>query len=114
MRIAVTDGIDAGAKAELEKIGHSVVEGYHTIEELMEGSISDFDIVIIRSATKLWADQIEANSGVNGKLSMIIRAGVGVDNIDLSSASKNSVIVCNTPSASTNAVVGAHYWTSNF
>tara|TARA_B100000902_G_scaffold388425_1_gene434053 strand:+ start:152 stop:1123 length:972 start_codon:yes stop_codon:yes gene_type:complete len=105
MRIAVTDGIDAGAKAELEKIGHSVVEGYHTIEELMEGSISDFDIVIIRSATKLWADQIEANSGVNGKLSMIIRAGVGVDNIDLSSASKNSVIVCNTPSASTNAVV---------
>ena len=105
MRIAVTDGIDPNAKSSLESLGHSVIERHYSNDELISGCISDFDIVIIRSATKLNSNIIKANAGINGKLSLIIRAGVGVDNIDLSSASDYSISVCNTPNASTNAVV---------
>ena len=105
MRIAVTDGIDVDAKKDLQESGHSVSEKHYSNDDLIDGCISEYDVVIIRSATKLTADVIKANTANGSKLSMIIRAGVGVDNIDLSSASENSVIVCNTPSASTNAVV---------
>ena len=105
MRIAVTDGIDVNAKKHLEEFGHTVSEKHYSNEELIGGCIGEYDIVVIRSATKLTADVIKANTANDSKLSLIIRAGVGVDNIDLTSASENSVLVCNTPSASTNAVV---------
>lgn len=105
MRIAVTDGIDINAKKNLEELGHLVTEEHFSNEDLIDACISDYDIVIVRSATKLTAEVIKANTDGKSKLGLIIRAGVGVDNIDLSSASENSVLVCNTPSASTNAVV---------
>jgi len=101
----VTDGIDLDAKKSLQELGHSVSEKHYSNADLIDGCISEYDIVVIRSATKLTADVIKANSENDSKLSLIIRAGVGVDNIDLSSASEYSVLVCNTPSASTNAVV---------
>ena len=101
----MTDGIDLDAKKSLQELGHSVSEKHYSNEDLIDGCISEYDIVVIRSATKLTADVIKANSENDSKLSLIIRAGVGVDNIDLSSASEYSVLVCNTPSASTNAVV---------
>ena len=102
MRIAITDGIDPSAKDRLVEIGHDVEERHYTNQELLDGCIADFDIVIIRSATKMTSEVIYANSH---KLSLIIRAGVGVDNIDIEAANGNSVLVCNTPSSSTNAVV---------
>ena len=101
----MTDGIDVDAKKDLQELGHSVSEKHFSKEDLIDACIREYDIVIVRSATKLTADVINANTANDSKLSMIIRAGVGVDNIDLSSASENSVLVCNTPSASTNAVV---------
>ena len=101
----MTDGIDLDAKKSLQELGHSVSEKHYSNADLIDGCISEYDIVVIRSATKLTADVIKANSENDSRLSMIIRAGVGVDNIDLSSASEYSVLVCNTPSASTNAVV---------
>ena len=101
----MTDGIDLGAKKVLQELGHSVSEKHFSNDDLIDGCISEYDVVIIRSATKLTADVIKANTANDSKLSMIIRAGVGVDNIDLPSASENSVLVCNTPGASTNAVV---------
>jgi len=105
VRIAVTDGIDKNAKLELEELGHHVEEEHYSKEELLGGCISDFDIIIVRSATKLTSEVIKANTGKDSSLSMIIRAGVGIDNIDLTGATENSVLVCNTPGSSTNAVV---------
>ena len=63
VRIAVTDGIDAKAKLELEELGHHVEERHYSKEELMGGCISEFDIIVIRSATKITMDVIEANTG---------------------------------------------------
>ena len=103
-RIAVTDGMADAAVFILESAGHEVVLRHYNVKELRTGALSDFDAVVIRSATKMTSEAIEA-SCINGRLGFIGRAGVGVDNIDLESASENSVVVCNTPGASTKSVV---------
>jgi len=57
--------------------------------------------VIIRSRTKIRKDLIDASAG---NLSFIVRAGVGLDNIDVEYAKEKGVEVINTPEASTNGV----------
>ena len=99
--IAVTDGMDPVAVNNLINAGHNVVEQHYTQEELISGALTDFDAVVIRSATKLSSEVIEKSSN----LKFIGRAGVGVDNIDLHAATKSGIVVCNTPQASTNSVV---------
>lgn len=65
-------------------------------EELKE-VLPGFDAIIIRSATKLTADVLEAAPNLRA----IARAGVGVDNVDIAAASKNGTIVMNTPGGNT-------------
>ena len=80
MRVLVTDGMDAGAVAKLRGDGYEVVEQFYEPDAL-GGALRDFDVVVIRSATKIKQPQIDAAKG--GRLKLIIRAGVGVDNIDV-------------------------------
>lgn len=100
-RIAVTDGMSKSAISILEKAGHEVMVGHIEKEELLAGALKEFDAIIVRSATKLPEDVILASSG----LSVIGRAGVGVDNIDLKAAGKAGIMVVNAPNASTQSVV---------
>ena len=100
-RIAVTDGMAPEAVLRLEKGGHDVVLGFIEHEELLSGALNKFDAIIVRSATKLSAEIIAAS----GNLSVIGRAGVGVDNIDLEAAGKAGIMVVNAPNASTQSVV---------
>ena len=104
-RIAVTDGMSNDAIVILEKAGHEVVLRHHDAEEIAKGSLAEFDAVVIRSATKLYAEQISASVNKSGGIRFIGRAGVGVDNIDIDEASKKGITVCNTPGASTRSVV---------
>ena len=101
MRVLVTDGMDAAAVEQLRRDGYEVVEHFYEPGELGE-ALREFDAVIIRSATKIKAPQIEAEKG--GKLKLIIRAGVGMDNIDIPAAEAAGIQVKNTPRASSNAV----------
>ena len=103
-RIAVTDGMADAAVAILEDAGHEVVIAHYTAEELRAGSLAGFDAVVVRSATKMTSEVIQASCS-DGKLGFIGRAGVGVDNIDVDSATDNGIVVCNTPGASTRSVV---------
>src|SRR4030066_2267177 len=64
--------------------------------------ISQFDALIVRSATKVTREVIEA--GAKGKLKIIGRAGVGYDNIDIAAASENGIVVKSAPYGNTNAV----------
>jgi D-3-phosphoglycerate dehydrogenase len=64
--------------------------------------VEGFDALIVRSATKVTREVIEA--GAKGKLKIIGRAGVGYDNIDVAAASENGVVVKSAPYGSTNAV----------
>ena len=100
-RIAVTDGLSDEAKALLEKQGHEVIVQFYEKSELELGVLNDFDAVIVRSATKL-TDLVIKNSP---NLKVIARAGVGVDNIDLSAAGSANIPVVNAPRASTQSVV---------
>ena len=101
MRILVTDGMDKTALESLRAKGHEVVEQFYAPEELGE-AIRDFDVVVVRSATKVRANHIDAAKG--SRLKLIIRGGVGVDNIDVAYAEANGIAVKNTPRASSNSV----------
>ena len=67
-----------------------------TPEELKK-VIKDYDALLVRSATKVTADIINAAS----KLKIVGRAGVGLDNVDVEAASKKGIIVVNTPGGNT-------------
>ena len=101
MRILVTDGMDKTALAKLKENGHEVVEQFYAPEELGK-ALRDFDAVVVRSATKVRKNHIDEAKG--GKLKLIIRGGVGVDNIDVKYAEENGITVKNTPRASSNSV----------
>ena len=94
-RIVVTDGMAKAAISVLEKAGHEVVIGHIEKEELLGGALKDFDAIIVRSATKLPKEVISASPN----LSVIGRAGVGVDNIDIEAAGRAGVMVVNAPNA---------------
>lgn len=101
MRILVTDGMDKGAMAQLREMGHEIVEHYYESNELGQ-ALRDFDCAVIRSATKVRAEHIEVAK--NSQLKLLIRAGVGLDNIDVKAAEAAGITVRNTPRSSSNAV----------
>lgn len=63
----------------------------------LKAAIKDYDALVVRSATKVTREVIEA--GV--KLKVIGRAGVGLDNVDLEAATQKGIIVMNTPQGNT-------------
>ena len=101
MKILVTDGMDAGAIQALRDLGHEVVEQFYAPEELGK-ALRDFDACVVRSKTKVRANHIDEALG--GRLKLIIRGGVGVDNIDVAYAEEKGIAVRNTPAASSESV----------
>ena len=101
MRILVTDGMDGGSIAKLKELGHEVVEQFYAPDEL-GAALQSFDAVIVRSKTKVRAVHID--EAVKGRLKLIIRGGVGVDNIDVAYAESKGIAVRNTPAASSASV----------
>lgn len=101
-RIAVTDGMAPDAVVLLERAGHEVVLEFIEEDALRAGALSNFDAIIVRSATKLPQEIIEKSGD---RLKVIARAGVGVDNIDISAAAEAGIPVVNAPRASTQSVI---------
>ncbi|MDK0751818.1 D-2-hydroxyacid dehydrogenase [Clostridium perfringens] len=102
LRILLNDGLDKKAISNLELLGFDVDTNHYDIEDLKE-KIKKIDCIVIRSATKIRRELIdEAIKG--GKLKLIIRGGVGVDNIDVQYAEQNGIKVRNTPNASSSSV----------
>ncbi|MFP8875895.1 MAG: NAD(P)-dependent oxidoreductase, partial [Myxococcota bacterium] len=60
-------------------------------------AIGDIDALVIRSGTKVTADVIEAAPN----LSVVGRAGIGVDNVDVAAATQRGIVVMNTPGGNT-------------
>ena len=73
-----------------------------SLEELKK-IISEYDGIIIRSETKLKGELIEAGE----RLKVIGRAGIGLDNVDLPTATKKGIVVMNTPQE--NAIAAAEH-----
>lgn len=101
MRILVTDGMDKGSIQKLQEMGHEVVEQFYPPEELGK-ALQNFDACVVRSKTKVRAQHID--EACKGSLKLIIRGGVGVDNIDVQYAESKGIAVRNTPAASSASV----------
>ena len=101
MKILVTDKSPDEALQMLKDAGHEVVfdemDGATLLKE-----IPRYDALMVRSRTKVVTDIVKAGAG--GKLKVIGRAGVGVDNIDIQTAGKLGIKVVNSPAGSTISV----------
>ncbi|MCE2846839.1 MAG: D-2-hydroxyacid dehydrogenase [Sphingobacteriales bacterium] len=109
IRILANDGIDAAGKSILQASGIEVVTDKHP-QEALPVILQDFDGILVRSATTVRRELIDACP----RLQLIGRAGVGMDNIDVSYAREKGIRVINTPEASSQSVaelVMAHLFT---
>ncbi len=95
MKILITDGISPEGAKILTDAGHQVDQLKLAPDELLK-RIGDYDGIVVRSATKVTKEVIEAGKN----LKIIARGGVGVDNIDVLAAEARSIKVINTPGAS--------------
>lgn len=99
MRVLVSDGIEKIGSDILKNAGFEVVEQKITPEDLLT-EIEKYDAIIVRSATKVTKEVIDAGKN----LKAIARGGVGLDNIDVEYAKSKGIPVLNTPGASSISV----------
>lgn len=99
MKIIVTDGIEAAGAEMMRNAGFEVVEEKLSPEALLQ-QIGNYDAIIVRSATKVTKEVIDAGKN----LKAIARGGVGLDNIDVPYAKEKGIPVLNTPGASSISV----------
>jgi len=94
MKVLVTDPIhEDGIKALGEIAEVDVAKGLG--EEELRARIADADVLVVRSATKVTKDLLSAAKN----LKLIVRAGTGLDNIDIAAARERGIKVLNTPEA---------------
>ncbi len=97
-RVLITDGLHAAGMqilTDAEGI-ETVIKGDLSPEQVRE-EMQNCDGIIIRSKTKLTPELLEGQK----RLKVIVRAGVGVDNINLDAATAAGILVMNTPTGNT-------------
>ncbi len=97
MRVLVSDNISPKGIELLKKAGLHVDVKTGMSREELKACIGEYHALIIRSATKVTADVIEAATN----LKVIGRAGSGLDNVDREAATKKGIVVMNTPGGNT-------------
>ncbi len=102
IRILANDGMDSSAVQTLKDRGYDVVTESHK-DEALDKAVTEFDVIVVRSATKVREPLIDKMVD-GGKMKLIIRAGVGIDNIDHEYAKSKGIEVRNTPNASSASV----------
>jgi D-3-phosphoglycerate dehydrogenase len=101
-KVLVKENIGDSGVALLRE--HFDVElGFDWDDAQLADRLGEFDGILIRSATKLTAELIEHGT----RLSVIGRAGVGVDNVDVEAATKRGIVVANAPQS--NVVTAAEH-----
>ncbi len=101
MKALLNDGLEKEGLQILNSAGIETDTQKRDLNKLIADA-GQFDAIIVRSATKVTREVIEA--GAKGKLKIIGRAGVGFDNIDVASASEFGIVVKSAPYGSTRAV----------
>ncbi|MFN3603304.1 MAG: phosphoglycerate dehydrogenase [Leptonema sp. (in: bacteria)] len=96
-KILISDKFDAEGVSRLKNTSNFdvIYKGGHSKEELIK-DLPQADCLIIRSATKVKGDVFNYTN----RLKLIVRAGVGVDNIDIGEASRRGIVVMNAPGGS--------------
>jgi phosphoserine aminotransferase len=92
-KVLISDQMDPKAAEIFRSRGVDVDERPGLSKDELKAIIGGYDGLAIRSATKVTADVLEAA----GKLKVVGRAGIGVDNVDIPAATARGVVVMNTP-----------------
>jgi D-3-phosphoglycerate dehydrogenase / 2-oxoglutarate reductase len=96
MKVLVSDPIDQVGIDILSQVAQVDVNTGLSPDELV-ACIGDYDALMIRSGTRVTAAVIESGK----KLKIIGRAGVGVDNVDVTAATRKGIVVVNSPEGNT-------------
>lgn len=100
-KLLITDGLSNEGVQMLEQSGLFETTFHKSLEkEELKKVLPEYDAMVIRSATKMTKDLIDCGT----KLKVIMRAGAGVDNVDVVHASSKKVLVFNCPGVNNNAV----------
>ena len=99
MKILIADKVSAKMVADLQSLGCEVALEPDLSAEALPAALAGVEILIVRSK-QVTAAAIEAGSS----LSLIIRAGAGVNTIDIKKASEKGIYVANCPGKNTDAV----------
>ncbi|MFP3595677.1 D-2-hydroxyacid dehydrogenase [Chryseobacterium sp. SIMBA_029] len=101
MKVLANDGISKAGELALQEAGIEILDNRvaqdHVINFINENNV---DVLLVRSATKVKQDIIDACPG----LKIIGRGGIGMDNIDVEYAKSKGIQVINTPNASSKSV----------
>ncbi len=101
MKILITDKMANEALQIFKDAGHDVSYDEMDGDTLLK-EITKYDALMVRGRTKVIKEIVKA--GAKGKLKVIGRAGIGVDNVDIETAAKEGIKVVNAPTGATNSV----------
>lgn len=100
-KLLITDGLSNDGLQALEQSGLFEVSFHKAVEkDALIAMLPSYEAIVIRSATKMTKELIDAAP----KLKVIMRAGAGVDNVDVAHATAKKVLVLNCPGVNNNAV----------
>ena len=100
-KVLIADSLDKEALEQLKAVpGFEVTVKTGLDEAALVGTIPGFNAVVVRGATKITRPVIEAGTD----LRIIVRAGIGLDNVDAAAAKERKIAVANTPAATSISV----------
>jgi len=103
-KILIADSLDKEAVEALKAVpGFEVTVKTGMDEAALVQTVPGYNAVVVRSATKITRPVIEAGKD----LKLLVRAGIGLDNIDSAAAKEKGIAVANTPAA-TSITVAEH------
>src|SRR5262249_54402584 len=96
-RVLISDKLEPSGIELLHQAGFEVDNRSGLTGEALQEALRAADGVIVRSGTRITGELIDTP----GQLRAIVRAGVGVDNIDVPAATRKGIVVMNTPGGNT-------------
>ncbi|HEY3216882.1 MAG TPA: hydroxyacid dehydrogenase [Candidatus Eisenbacteria bacterium] len=100
MRVLVSDKLDPAALERVRAAGHEVVERTGVKGSELVSALDGYHALMIRSATQVTAEVLRGARG----LKVVVRAGTGLDNVDVAAARDLGIAVLNTPAANSVSV----------
>jgi len=100
VKVLVTDKADPAGLERVRAAGHEVVEKLGVQGDDLVKALEGFQGLLVRGATKVTGDVLRRA----GTLKVVVRAGTGLDNVDVLAARERGILVLNTPNANSVSV----------